>query len=488
MKSYEGINVVEKPIFARAKPASIKISESYFFDKTLSRNPYIRSDPNQPPVGKIEIIMPYDGDQYFTRQAYRDVKKQLNTKAPLDGQEARFGYLGFTDYEKTDLRYVLGLSNRYESLPLSVPILGNGITSIEQLYQDTHTSNIAFEYKPSWPERHPVDVVLDLWDEETLNWLSAEKLKADQKLDYVTEQITQQINFRPNLLINSRLSLDLPNHIVQEGMQPRLTKISLRWPAYTSFRGVHLSIGSTPTEENRVTYDPRTRSLEWGHLPLSTNSDASNEALKVFNTDLMHLYIDYPGELYRQSAIEGEASIEIPGFLLSGTQVRLFGATGDIVKDAQPKVVSYLNIKFKLILDEAFARRILSPSQYLYFDEVIPDEMRIADIKTAIADRGFRILPDESLEKPGIRYFIKAERSEGPDKMELSMLVEGERKEAERETQVKGGQTFKSSTESGDLKVYIRGEMPANSKRLTQEMNALHISLHERFERLRSRR
>ncbi|HLO31723.1 MAG TPA: hypothetical protein VK249_21400 [Anaerolineales bacterium] len=473
--------MAEKIIYARAKPASVKISEAYFFEKTLSRNPFIGHD--QSPVGKIEILMPYDGDQYFTRQAYRDVKKQLNTKAPLDSQEARFGHLAFTDYEKTNLRQVLGLSNRYDSLPLSIPILGQGITRIEQLYDDTYTSKITFKYAPNWPNGWPIDILLELWDEETLN-SGAE----DQQLAQVAEQINKQINFLPSLLIKTRLLLDLPSHIVREGMQPRLTQISLQWPAFTSFRGVHLGIGPTPTEENRVMYNPQTRSLEWGNLPMKLILEESSAALKVFGTEWNSLLIDYPGELYRKPSIEGQASIEIPGFLLSGTQVRLFGATGELVKDVQPNAVSYLNIKFKLLLDEAFAKRKRSPYQHLYFDEVVPDKMRIADIKTAIADRGFRILPDKSLEEPGIRYFIKAERSDGPDKMELSIFIEGTLQGAERETQVKGGQTFKSSTESGDLKVYIRGEMHGNSQRLTQEMNALHASLHERFERLRSRR
>jgi hypothetical protein len=82
------LNMVEKTIFARAKPASVKISESYFFEKTLSGNPFIGH--GQSPAGKIEILMPYDGDQYFTRQAYRDVEKQLHSKPSTDGQEARF--------------------------------------------------------------------------------------------------------------------------------------------------------------------------------------------------------------------------------------------------------------------------------------------------------------------------------------------------------------------------------------------------------------
>jgi hypothetical protein len=472
--------MVEKTIFARAKPASVKISESYFFEKKLSRNPFIGHD--QSPVGKIEILMPYDGDQYFTRQAYRDVKKQLNTKTPPDSQEARFGHLAFTDYERTDLRHVLSLNNRYGSLPLSIPILGEGITSIEQLYHDTHTSKITFEYAPNWPNGWPIDVLLELWDEETLDAGTE-----DQQLAQVAEQINKQINFRPNLLIKSRLMLDLPSHLVPEGIQPRLTQISIKWPAFTSFRGLHLGIGATPTEENRVMYDPRTRSLEWGNLPMNLIPEDSSAALKVFGTEWMDLFTDYPGELYEQPSIEGQASIEIPGFLLSGTQVRLFNAIGEQVEATPPKVVSRLNIKFELILDEAFAKRKLAPYQHLYFDEVVPDKMRIADIKTAIVDRGFRIVNEPSTPQAEME-FIRAKRLEGPDEMELLVLIDGKRQEAQRETQVKGGQTFKSSTESGDLKVYIRGEMRGNSKRLTQEMNALQASLHERFERLRSRR
>jgi hypothetical protein len=470
--------MVEKTVYARARPTSVKLSEYYFYEKKLSRNPFI--GPGQSPEGKIEIIVPYDGDQYFTRQAYNDVKRQLNDKTSHDNQKAQCGHLAFTDYERTDLRHVLGLNNHYGSLPLSIPIFGQGITSIEQLYQDTHTSKITHEYMPNWPDGWPIEVQLELWDEETLNAGTE-----DQQLAQVAEQINKQINFRPNLLIKSRLILNLPSHLAPEGIQPRLTQISINWPAFTSFRGLHLYIGPASKEEYGVMYDPRTRSLEWGNLPMNKISEESSPALKVFGTEWMDLSTDYPGELYKQSSIEGVASIEIPGFLLSGTQVRLFNAIGEQIRDTSLMVVSHLNIKFELFLDEAFARRKLAPYQHLYFDEVIPDKMRIADIKTAIVDRGFRI---ESSTSQAENDFIKAKRLEGPDEMNLFVLIEGKRQEAQRETQIKGGQTFTSSTESGDLKVYIRGEMHGNSKRLTQEMNALHSSLNERFERLRSRR
>jgi hypothetical protein len=474
-------NVTEKPIYARANPASVKVIESYFFEKKLSRNPFI--GPGQSPEGKIEIIMPYDGDQYFTRQAYRDVEKQLNSKPLTDREEAQFGHLAFSDYERTDLRDVLRLNKRYGSFPLCIPVLGPEITNIEQLYQDTHTSKITFKYKPDWPDGWPIEIELDLWDEETLS-LGTE----DQQLAQVAEQVNQQINFRPNLLLRSQLFVNLQSRMVRKDIQPRLTQMFLRWPTFTSFRGLELDIGSNPAEKSRVMYNPQTRGLEWGNILLNVNPEDSNAAWRVFSTEWMDLFINYPGDLSEQSSIKGNAIIEIPGILLSGTQVRLFDAIGAQRKETSPKLISRLNLEFELILDEAFAKRKRSPYQHLYFDEVIPDKMRIADIKTAIADRGFTIIPGEPPMPTNIIGCIRAERLEGPEKMKLVILIEGNRQDAERATQVKGGQTFKSSTESGDLKVYVRGEMHGNSKRLTQEMNALHALLHERFERLRSRR
>jgi hypothetical protein len=274
----------------------------------------------------------------------------LNIKTPYDNLEARFGHLAFINYDGTDLRDILGLNNRYGSFPLSVPILGQGITSIEQLYSDTLTSTVTFDYAPKWPDITPIDVLLELWDEETLNWSGAEKPEEDEQLAHIAKQITQQIDFRPNLLIKCRLLIALPSHLVQEGVQPRLIQVSLKWPTLTSFRGLHLHIGSTPTEENRVIYNPQTRSLEWGNISMEEDAQSSSADVKTFCTDWMDLFTDYPGELYEQSCIEGQAEIEIPGLLLSGTEVRLFNTLGEKMVEHQPNVVSRVNSKFELVL------------------------------------------------------------------------------------------------------------------------------------------
>lgn len=481
--------MVEMPIYARVRPASVNLRESYYFEKIISRNPFIGPDQDQASKGKFEFAVPYDGDQYFTRQAYNDVKKQFNSNSPGGDIEAQLGHIAFINYDRTNLREALGLNNRYGSFPLTVPILGQGISNIEQLYSDRLTSTVALDYIPDWPDFSPIDVNLELWDEDTLSWSGTENPEEDKQLAKIAEEITQQVNFHHNLLIKPRLWIDLPNHLIEEDVHPTIIRMTLKWPTITSFRGLNLRIGSPLGKEHRVIYNPETRNLEWGDIPMNSDPQFSRTGVRTFSADPMYLFTDYPGELYQQLCLEGQVEVKIPGLLLSGTQARLFNALGERTVNNELKAVSHVTVKFKLILDEAFARRKLSPYQHLYFDEVIPDEMRVADIKTAIADRGFRIVQDKSLALANeIRYFIKAVRPEGPDTMKLAMLIEGKRQEAERETQLKGGQKFKSSTESGYLRVYIRGELPGNSQRLTQEMNAFQTALHERFERLRARR
>jgi hypothetical protein len=72
--------------------------------------------------------------------------------------------------------------------------------------------------------------------------------------------------------------------------------------------------------------------------------------------------------------------------------------------------------------------------------------------------------------------------------MRLWVFIDGKRYTTQRQTQVPGGQMYTSTFESGELKVYIRGELPGNSRGLTHEINAFQAALRDRFERLRAKR
>jgi hypothetical protein len=126
-------------------------------------------------------------------------------------------------------------------------------------------------------------------------------------------------------------------------------------------------------------------------------------------------------------------------------------------------------------------------NQQLHFDEVIPSEMRIDDIKTALENLGFRVVDPWPNRGPEDRW-LWAERAEGPDTLRLDLYVEGKRHKARRQRRVPGGVTYRTDLDSGELRIYIYGALPRDSQQVVQEMNALRRALRERFDRLPARR
>ena len=106
-----------EPIRSRARLESAEIEERYRYSQEISLNADIRQIAK--PAGLIKLVLPYDGDKYFTRQAYRDVVgARRGGASPAD--EAIVGFLALTGYEKTGLEGPLGLQANYGSVPVRV--------------------------------------------------------------------------------------------------------------------------------------------------------------------------------------------------------------------------------------------------------------------------------------------------------------------------------------------------------------------------------
>ncbi|NES23967.1 MAG: hypothetical protein F6K41_34910 [Symploca sp. SIO3E6] len=88
-------------IYARAVSKSIKLTETYSYEQEISKNPSFKQ--KEKPRGKIEIAVPYDGHDYFNREAYQDVIKQINNSPPNQPVNALIGYLAMNRYDRTDL-------------------------------------------------------------------------------------------------------------------------------------------------------------------------------------------------------------------------------------------------------------------------------------------------------------------------------------------------------------------------------------------------
>jgi hypothetical protein len=463
-------------VHARARVDRSRVTELYSYGQTISTNPEL--ERTRRPTGRIDLVIPYDGEEYVTRQTLADVAG-ASPEARARGN-ALVGHLLLTDHADTDLDTTLGLTDRYGAVPLHLPIDPLGTSS--QPPDGRDACHIAYDYAPR-PDRqkiHPIDVRVQLLDPDGLD------LPSFDRPEDLPAKITQQVTFRPYLLLLMVVRLNLVDERGDRAEPPKVTRVSLGWPTITSLGALSLYVtnGQHPIPVP-VQYNPVTRSIEWRDIPMSRNRNQDSGNVTVYESATMSLLIEQPGELYEQTDLRGTVEVLLPGPLLSGLQVRLFDGTG-APADRQPTTVNRLSTDLTLVLGDAFANRKLSPYQHLYFDEVIPDDMRINDIEAALRDRRFRI--DHRSGDKSTGWVITATRSQGPDVLQLGLYVSGRQYTTQRQRELPGGQTYRSDIESGELRLYLCGLLPHDSRELTHEMNTLHRAVRERFDRVRSTR
>ncbi|MGH4015420.1 MAG: hypothetical protein ACRDSL_16140 [Pseudonocardiaceae bacterium] len=204
--------------------------------------------------------------------------------------------------------------------------------------------------------------------------------------------------------------------------------------------------------------------------------------------------IAQPGELFTQPALVIEVEVAAPGELLSGMDARLFDAQGQRYRGGRRNpltIRSIITTRCTLVLRDAFARRRLSPYQSFQFNEIIPDDLRIADIATALGDQRFEVEQVNLARvksKRGLLHFLFAKRTEGPDTMALLVFVHGHRHATERRSQQPGGHRYTSTLDSGDLGIIVSGWVHRDTRDLIHEINELQLALRDRFRRLKAPR
>ena len=468
----------DEPLHARAILESAKIEEHYFYEQEISQNPHQATSKS--PTGEIVLMLPYDGDKYFTRQAYADITRAHGS---VTGDvRALVGHLALNGYAHTDLDSRLGLSETYGSIPIQVSVPANPDSSQPGfLIADRSTCVINYGYKPCTEQRKviPVDVSITLLDPDSSGWVAQDD---GTPAGAGQGTITQHVSFRAELLLHMTVYLHVSGESARSACA-KVTRVTLLWPTITSLRSLSLKVNG---ESHPVRYNPEGRWLEWSDVPMTLSNEPVAGDLHTYTSGTMELSIPQPGELYREQSLNGAVDVEVDQ-LLSGTDARLYSATGSIQRQCEPELASHVSANFRLILGDAFARRTLSPYQQLHFDEVIPSEMRISDIRTALEGRGFAVTDPWPQRGPQDRW-LRAERAEGPDTMLLILYVEGRRHKARRDRRVPGGVTYRSNLDSGEIRIYIRGQLLRDSQPVIHEINALRAALRERFDHLPARR
>jgi hypothetical protein len=465
-------------VYARARPESVRLTERYYVRQEISGNP--QKETSAPPTGDIEVRLPFDGFEYFTRQACADVKLSSARHRPGEELSVLIGHLMFANHTRTDLSDVVGLRQRYGSVPIQVPVdTFDADGGMAALKADRQQCVVSYEYQPDQARLIPIHLTMELLDPDTIDYYFTEAIT--EHIDNPPKGMTGQVGFQPYLILRVVVRATVPRAESGRNPRPEVENVSLRWPTITSLRAVKLRVATE--EPVPVRYNPLTRSIEWSGIEMSLDGNGDGDTA-IYQTKPMVVLIEQPGELYQQESLEGSVEVRIDDYLLSGVEARLANGIGRFAEDDQPEHVTYLNADVKLILDDAFAKRMVSPYQHLCFEGVIPDQMRIDDIKAALHDRGFEV--DSPLGGYRDVIHLLAKRSEGVNKMVLWLRVEGRQFDTEREIKRPGGLTDTRTIESGELKVFIRGSLQRDSLQVIREMNALQQALRERFGRLRA--
>lgn len=493
-----------KTIYARGCPERVTLKEIYTYTRTISRNPSTKSGT---PTGQIEIVVPYDGQQFFTREACADVEQQLGSTNPADDVDAQVGHLLLANYERTNIKDEpeLAAIMQHDSLPICVPVVCGAFDQSEHLYDDQQAAQVTYSYTPKHPDIVPLNIELEITDEESFSALF-EQLSSNQPVawEQVFTQVAQQSSFSPALGLHLRAILTLPAK-TPDTVVARVARVALEWPTLTSFRTYNLRIADEPTLPV-LRYNPAKACIEWENVQMHPRGDAPTPAPATngaapdtaparplrFQSRPMHLRVSHPGELYGHEKLKYTVEVEIKGMLLSGTEMRVFDGTGARVdeKRCTHELVTRIVMEIELVLADAFANREFFPYQHHVFPEIIPDDMRMADIHTILSDQGFRNFRkyDVPGEPETLRHIIQANRGEGQHIMRLLVLVEGKHYLAERQTELAGGQIYTSFVDSGELTINLLGALPGDSRPLVRCMNDIQAALYDRFARLRAMR
>jgi hypothetical protein len=378
-----------------------------------------------------------------------------------------------------------------------------------ELTADRKAYAASYEYLPSEPELPPAQLHVMLLDPDSM------ELAVDGILDRynladpadLLKSLRSGAKFKSELLLVIQVRLQLP---IKKGQKPtpRVRKVSIGWPTVTSLRTTRLSLLPPLTVRRReggripratplpVRYNPVETHLEWENVyvsqPIRRRDDEDDDVVnRNFHSAEMQLIIGHPGELFKAGALTLDAEVEIPGYLLSGTEARLYGATGQVApfdrENPLPKLMTRVNIHAVLLLDDAFTKRAYAPYHQYVFDEMVPDDTRVDDIVEVLRPAGFDVkswpLEPDSDDSATHKWLLRASKSSGAHVLTLTIAVEGEQWDpVEVGTYDNDNRTRRiRQRKTGQIRLSVRGELPQDHHQLTSEMNALQRELRTRY-------
>ncbi|WP_285657182.1 hypothetical protein [Actinomycetospora sp. NBRC 106375] len=489
-----------REIFVDAEPRRVVVEEEYHLDQEISEHRSTVWGEKQP-RGSIEWQVPYDGPRL--RHVARSTAA---TRRLLRFRDAVVvGRLAVTDHEDTDLAAAAPLGENHDTVALTLPTHPAAFPHGEDLATGRHEARGRVDYRP-WGaadepdlDVFPVSCEIGIDDPDTTDDEARRVLDLDElrQVDMdAAHKLMEHATFRGELelAVEVCVTVDAPRRRAVE--PPVVRRVSVELPHLTSADPDSLELRFS---RRRVTFQHHapTRSVEWRDIPTAVEEehedDRGNDARRHrFRSTRMRLALGQPGELFDRRELAVHVEVELPGYLLSGTQVKLFDAAGSpVAPPRRPVCRTVVHSTCTVVLDDAFAHRRFSPFQSIFFDELVPEQRRVGDVKSVLEMLGFEVEPEQNYDPPGpgeLLSALRGVRGEGATSSGVVVIVRGRRAATHRRSQQGTEHQYSSRLDSGDLTLFVWGWATGDVAQLMRRMNELHRALRERFRPLRSRR
>lgn len=485
-------------------PAQIKLSEEYACNLTL---PFFNTvtktwGEDVEPEGKLEVNIPYDvwqklQKEYENKQTgvknkitsyIKAVQKELGI--PVD-QDDEWRQPQIANYERTNLDAILDIYKLKDSLPIEKLVV-QAFEENESSCDDTRERKLKITYQPDNPGPVPIDIRLSFYDEYDASqdpppfdpW---DGLNPDKKVSWKI----QKNALLKNLIIKIDISLKLES---LQGLQPEIKKFSLKWPPLLQLPFIKYRCVSSKKDGKQEqncgdgvgvvvcsNYYPDKQEIIWRKLSWLGKSCSKSQE-KFEQEYRWELYIKtqyYPFELFRlledgKIEIEGQLEFNIPDFLYSGSSVSKQQKFLPELKQS-----SKIACKLKLNATDCLQYKIYYPYQYFYFENLLFDELRKADVITSLKDGNFEA--DEYSPRRFSAYSAKNLRP-----LYLLLGVETKDYKTRRKKKIPGDEAYTTSFDSGYTKIFIQGHVRKDFHAVVKAMTTLHCELKERFKHVNS--
>lgn len=266
-------------VFARANMKQSSIVETYRFRQALSVNPVLEA-AEQDPTGRVEIVVPLDGYQYFTRDAIKDVQSQIGERRNRGHAETVFatvGHLVLVNLRDARRTHDEPIADAHGAIRLRMPIRSASLGD-DDLVADRQEATFQFDYHPPTLTAYtfPIQLDVEILDPEDSGLLGA-GFDAEWGRD-ISDEVSRQPAFSSELRLMFRVRLAWPRRQGLRKPKMRIKAFSVSWPTVTSLepRSLRLHYGlKSPVE---IQYNPVARSLQWFDVPLL--SDPADAAIR----------------------------------------------------------------------------------------------------------------------------------------------------------------------------------------------------------------